>query len=206
MSVAERVRSRELRSKPGVLLSADDFEGSRSAVESALSRMASRGELPRVRRGLYFKGVRSRFGPGRPPIEDVVHKICGKKGVGPAGWNAARVLGLTTQVPARLEFAVVKAPPANLPGVIFRVRRNTDRLAANPREIAVFELLRTWPTHTEGSWADLVAKVAALRSARTIDLDRMARIASVEPSPALRGRMRTLIDELDPTCTTSASW
>ena len=52
---------------PGTFFRSTDFEGSTSAVDTAMSRLARDGLLTRVHRGLYWKGVRSRFGTGRPP-------------------------------------------------------------------------------------------------------------------------------------------
>lgn len=183
-----------LRAKPGALLGVEDFEGSRTAIESALSRMTTRGELVRIRRGLYFKGVRSRFGPGAPPLDEVVYRVC-RRGVGPAGWSAARRLGLTTQVPARAEYAVLKAP-AGIPNAVFRVRSNIERVSANPTEIAVLEVLRTWPRHTEASRDDLLAKLVELRDEGAISFTKLRRIVASESSPAARDHLGSLLAEL----------
>ncbi len=196
MSVAEAVRTKVSRARPGTLFAVDEFEGPRGPVETALSRLEDRGELRRVRKGLYFKGVRSRFGSGRPRVEDIVYKVCGTKGVGPAGWTASRVLGLSTQLPARPEFAVLGAPPTSIPGVRFHSRKNLARIELNPREIAVLEALRVWPTYSEASWDELVKRVGDLRDEGAIKLERLGRVASRERSPGLRERMTTLASEL----------
>lgn len=196
MSVAKAVRTKVSKAKPGTLFRADEFEGPRGPIETALSRLENRGELRRVRKGLYYKGVRSRFGSGRPRVEHVVYKVCGTKGVGPAGWTASRVLGLSTQLPARHEFAVLGTPPANIPGVRFHSRRNLARLELNPREIAILETLRAWPTHSEVSWNELVERVAELRDEGAIKLERLAKVAARERSPALRERMVALASDL----------
>lgn len=196
MSVAESVRTRVSRAKPGTLFTVDEFEGSRGAIETALSRLKDRGEVRRIRKGLYFKGVRSRFGSGRPRVEDVVYKVLGTNGVGPAGWTASRILGLSTQLPARHEFAVLGPPPTNIPGVRFHSRKNLARIELNPREIAVLEMLRTWPTHSEASWDELVKRVAELRDEGAIKPERLAKAAARERSPALRERMMALASGL----------
>ena len=196
MSVAETVRIKVSKARPGVLFTVDEFEGPRGPVETALSRLEDRGELRRVRKGLYFKGVRSRFGSGRPRVEDVVYKVCGTKGVGPAGWTASRILGLSTQVPASYEFAVLGTPPTNIPGVRFHSRKNLARIDLNPLEIAVLETLRAWPTHTEASWDELVKRVAELRDAGAVKPERLAKVVAREHSPALRERMMALASGL----------
>lgn len=196
MSVAEVVRTKVSKAKPGVLFTVDEFEGPRGPVETALSRLEDRGELRRVRKGLYFKGVRSRFGSGRPRVEDVVYKVCGTKGVGPTGWTASRVLGLSTQVPASHEFAVLGTPPTNIPGVRFRSRKNLARIDLNPFEIAVLETLRAWPAYGEASWVELVKRVAELRDEGAVKPERLAKVAAREHSPALRERMMMLASGL----------
>lgn len=196
MTVAEGVRKKMSKAKPGVLFTVDEFEGPRGPIETALSRLEDRGELRRVRKGLYFKGVRSRFGLGTPRVEDIVYKVCGTKGVGPSGWTASRILGLSTQLPARQEFAVLGAPPTNIPGVRFHSRNNLTRIELNPREIAVLETLRAWPVHSEASWDELVKRVAGLRDGGLINSERLAKVAMRERSPALREHMTRLVSEL----------
>ena len=189
------VRTKVSKAKPGALFTMDEFQGPRGPIETALSRLVDRGELRRVRNGMYFKGVRSRFGSGRPRAEDVVYKLCGTNGVGPAGWSASRALGLSAQLPSRSEFAVLGTPPMNVPGVRFHSRKNLARINLNPREIAVLETLRAWPMHTDASWDELVKRLAELRVEGAIDLERLARVAARERSPALRKRMMTLASE-----------
>jgi len=67
MTTSARIRRRVESADPGTFFRTRDFEGSTSAVETAMSRLAHDGLLRRVHRGLYWKGVRSRFGTGRPP-------------------------------------------------------------------------------------------------------------------------------------------
>jgi hypothetical protein len=196
MSVAESVRSRVSSAKPGTLFTVDEFEGPRGPIETALSRLEDRGDLRRVRKGLYFKGVRSRFGSGRPRVEDVVYKGCGTKGVGPTGWTASRVLRLSTQLPALHEFVVLGAPPTNIPGVKFHTRKNLARIELTPTEIAVLEALRAWPTYSEASWNDLVKRVAELRDEDEVRPERLVKVATRERLPMLRNRMLALASEL----------
>lgn len=183
------------RAKPGTLFTVDDFEGGRGPVEIALSRLEDRGDLRRIRKGLYFKGVTSRFGPGRPRAEDVVYKVCGGRGVGPSGWTASHLLGLSTQVPAQKEFAIVGAPPTNVSDVRFHSRRNLERLPLNPYEIALIEILRAWPAQIEASWDELLSRVSDLRDRGLIKLDRVEKAALHERSPRLRERLQMLVLE-----------
>jgi hypothetical protein len=195
-SVAASIRSRVARSRPGTFFRVSEFDGPRRAVESAFSRLAAEEDsLLRVRRGLYWKGVKSRFGPGRPRPEDVVREVAEGRGVGPAGWSASHALGLSTQVPAVPEFAVVGPPPTGIRGAKFHSRRNFARLGLRYDEIALLEVLRDWPGHVEADWSDLERVVIGLRDDGRIRPDRVRRAATEERAPALRDRVTALVGD-----------
>lgn len=166
-------------------------------MESAFSRLAAEEEsLLRVRRGLYWKGVKSRFGPGRPRVEDLVREVAGARGVGPAGWSASHALGLSTQVPAVPQFAVVGPPPTGIRGAKLHSRRNFARLGLRYEEIALLEVLRDWPVHVDVDWSDLKRTVIQLRDDGRIRPDRVRKAATEENSPALRERAAALVNDL----------
>jgi len=77
--------------------------GRRAAVDQALSRLARRGKLLRVGRGLYVRPVAGRFGPRAPTTEKVVAGLAELRGetIASHGAAAANTLGLTSQVPIR---------------------------------------------------------------------------------------------------------
>ena len=77
--------------------------GNRTAVDQALSRLARRGLLLRLRRGIYVRPIETRFGPRPPAVELVVAALAALWGetIVSSGGAAANVLGLTTQVPVR---------------------------------------------------------------------------------------------------------
>ena len=60
----------------------------------------------------------------------------------PAGLSAANLLGLTTQVPARVELAVEDKRPMSPRGVEFKPRMRTNRRDLGSREVALLEVLR----------------------------------------------------------------
>jgi len=81
--------------------------GSRAAVDQALSRMARRGVLRRVARGLYeYPRVSPRLGVLSPDAHAVARAFAGRSGarLQPTGALAANALGLSAQVPARPAF------------------------------------------------------------------------------------------------------
>ena len=65
MSTAGLARERVARAPVGSFFRAVDLPGSRAGVNTALSRLRASGDLVSVDRGLYWKGVKSRFGAGR---------------------------------------------------------------------------------------------------------------------------------------------
>lgn len=196
MSVAEKVRTRVARARPGSVLARGDFDGPRAAVESALSRLVRNGDLTRVRNGLYFKSVKSRFGPGKPPFDEVVRKLCSGRGVGPAGWSASRALGLSAQLPAKPEYAIVGLPPTGLDDVRFRSRRNLARLDLRPTEVALLEVLREWPAYSEVDWGALVDRVRTLTRGGDIRFARVRDAGEKEASRTLRENLRELVGDL----------
>lgn len=77
--------------------------GERAAIDQALSRLVKRGELMRVKRGLFALPVKTRFGARAPSVEAVVESIAKTTGerVSLSGASAANMLGLSTQNPSR---------------------------------------------------------------------------------------------------------
>ncbi len=157
-----------------------------------MSRIAAEAGLVRVSRGLYWKGVTSRFGAGRPDPLAVALAIAGA-GAGPAGFSAARALGITTQLPARPEVAVAGKVP-EFAGAVFHKRNNLDRRGLRPVEVALLEVLRSWPTTSEVPWDELASRVGEFVDRGEIDLDHTSRVAAAERNPALRDRVAALVD------------
>ena len=77
--------------------------GERAAVDQALSRLVRRGELMRVKRGMFALQIKTRFGMRAPSVEAVVEHIAATTGetVSESGATAANKLGLSKQNPTR---------------------------------------------------------------------------------------------------------
>jgi hypothetical protein len=92
----------------GSLLAAKQFLalGKRDAVDQALRRLASRGQLVKITRGRYALPVRSRFGTRPPAPEAVIAQLNqdGAQQLVSSGAAAANALGLTTQMPVQQTF------------------------------------------------------------------------------------------------------
>ena len=104
-SIAARIR----RAKAGSVFTPSLFadHGGRDAIDKALQRLVARGELRRLSRGLYDKPRNDPLlGKLWPSVDAVVEALSGKDRLRlqPTGAYAANLLGLSEQVPARIEF------------------------------------------------------------------------------------------------------
>lgn len=171
----------------GSFVRTKELPGTKAAVSIAASRAAQRGELVLVRRGLYFKGVRTQYGMMRPTEEQIAEEFLGTRGVGPSGLSAARALGVTTQIPAKPEFAIVVGRSEALQGM-FRIhtRKNAARLDLSAQEIALLEVLRDPETLVESGWPALVRAVKELAAAAAIRLPEVAAAVRTEPNQSVR--------------------
>ena len=187
MTDSRRIRNRVDSAPAGTFFRPGDFAGSSSAIETALSRLTSGGVLRRVGRGLYWKGVRSKFGSGTPDNLDVAMRLAGSKGVGPTGWTASHLLGLTTQVPPTAELTVAGRHAPKAPsGIHFHTRSNLNRLNLRFHEIALLEVLRDWPVRTDRDWSTLADTVEALSREKLVDMSRIKRSLNGEPPKVKR--------------------
>lgn len=195
-STAARVEALVRAAPTGTYIRNSDIPGSSAAVNTTLHRLWQEPdtELVRVKNGLYWKGVRSRFGPGRPMRLDAALEAARGRGAGPSGWSAANALGLSTQVPVVPEVAVVGSTPS-MPGVRFRRRNNLARLALSPIEIALLEVLRD-PRYLEVDLAGVAGRVKVLAADGRVRLNKVEEVAMSEPSPTLRKNLSAMHDTL----------
>ena len=182
MSTAALVRDRVISTPRGSFVRSADFPGSSSAVDMALSRLASAtGPLVRVGRGVYWRGVDSRFGAGAPPALEAALEVAGP-GSGPAGWSALRFLGLTTQLPALPHVAVPGRQPA-LRNARVSKRSNALRVLLNPAEVAVLEVLREdWIDRIDGGQEALAEALRRLTTDGQVRPDSLDEVAGRETS------------------------
>lgn len=147
----EKAILRRLRGRGrGVAACPADFLdcGTRAAVDQVLSRLVKKGTLRRVDRGVYVLPKMSRFLGELSPDPVEVAQALARKGAQrliPAGAHAANMLGLTTQVPARIEY-LTDGPPRRvmiqkLPVIL---KRTTTRNLATAGRISgtVIQALR----------------------------------------------------------------
>jgi hypothetical protein len=130
-----------------------------------------------------------------PPAARLAEEIIGGPGIGPAGWSAALLLGLSTQVPRRETIAVPGRAPRNLGSVnvVSRAasgKRRDERLRA--AEVALLEVLRDWDGLVEVPTAEAVNRLARLAVEGALRFDRLVRASVTEP-PRVRERLRHLL-------------
>ena len=108
-TVDAKVLSRIYGSGRGMICSPNDFYdlGGRAAIDKVLSRMAAKGTVRRLARGLYeYPKIHPEFGILSPDIDKVAKALARKYQIRlqPAGAYAANLLGLSEQVPAKVAF------------------------------------------------------------------------------------------------------
>lgn len=168
MSTAEKVREHIAHTPVRRFVRPSAIAGSRRAVECEMSRLAAEGDIVRVRKGLYWKGPKTRAGMPLPrPIEIALQ--VGGPGSGLAGVSAAHALGLTTQVPATEQVAVPGRAPSPVPGVRFVSRSIERRITGlHALEVALLEVLRAGPSLVEARWAKVAETARRLAASGEI--------------------------------------
>jgi len=170
-----------------------DLPGTDAAKSSAVSRAHRAGDLLPIRKGLYYKGVRTRYGMTRPSTEEIAAEVLGRTGVGPTGYSASRALGLTTQLPSQPSFTVAGPVPSSTNGFTVSRRNNMRRRELRYTEIALLELLRgDWETTVDGGWPALVSAYAAAVRSQAIRPAAITEAISGERSPAARRNFELL--------------
>lgn len=165
-----------------------------TAVAMTLSRLASEGELQRVRKGLYYRPRQTRFGQSIPVASAAVAQSL-RAPVHPAGLTAANALGFTTQNPARLEYATPASdPPTALADAIVHTRRPAAREGLSAEDGALLEFLRERAESSDLSPAQTLERLRLLLSERGRFV-RLVRAAEKEPA-RVRAMLGALGEEL----------
>ncbi len=194
-STAREVRDLVLSSRDRIWR-ADEFTGPGSAVSCELRRLASAGELRRIRRGLYWRGHATRFGMSTPDEGAALRSVLpAGEAIGATGWHAANLLGLSTQVSPVEALAVTRRPPAGFKRLKLVDRSGrTGRRTANLSglEVTVLEALEGWEAHVELPARDAQRRFVELLSRDDVRIDALVSASSTEP-PAVRERLRAVL-------------
>jgi len=172
-AISRKVR----RAKPGTVFTPALFAGlgGRAAVDKTLQRLVARDELRRLSRGLYDKPRQDPLlGTLWPSVDAVLAALAGKDKLRlqPTGAYAANLLGLSDQVPARVEFLTdgtsrtVKAGPMQIV-----LKRTTPRqmAAAGRTSGLVIQALRSLgPKHLTPQRLDKLTRSIPAAERRTL--------------------------------------
>ncbi|HSK49945.1 MAG TPA: DUF6088 family protein [Solirubrobacterales bacterium] len=161
-----------------------------TAVAHALSRLAGKGELQRLRKGLYYRAKQTALGPTGPSASGAVaHTLSAP--LHPAGLNAGTALGFSTQNPARPEFATpASAVPGALRNATVYTRRPTSRFELDASDGALLELLRDRARYSDLSPSATARRLVSMLSDRA-RFERLAKAALSEP-PRVRAMLGAL--------------
>jgi len=160
------------------------------ATAHALSRLAAEGELQRVRKGLYYRSKATALGLSSPSASAVVAQTMNAP-LHPAGLTAGASLGLSTQNPARPEFATpAAAAPGALRNATVHTRRPPSRLALDADDGALLELLRDRARYSDLSPQETAERLAKMVS-DPLRFRRLAQAALSEP-PRVRAMLGAL--------------
>ncbi len=135
----------------GKVFTTKDFldVGTRDAVDQALSRLARKGLVRRLGRGLYYnprinKALGIELAPDTSEIADALGRQTGSRVI-PSGAVAANWLGLTTQVPAKDVFLTDgRSRQVKIGNRLVTIKHVVpkDLPVGSPRSAMVFQALR----------------------------------------------------------------
>ena len=175
-----------------------DFDGmSFMAVAQALSRLARRGLIQRLGKGLYYRSRPTAFGASRPNSAQVRSLPVRGRGVFPAGIAAANVLGFTTQNSARVEVATTGLSlPRLIVGkeTVIHTRRPESWRGLSETDAALLDFLRNRGESSELSPEETVDKL--LVYFRELGrFERLLKVALSEP-PRVRAMLGAIGQQL----------
>ena len=175
-----------------------DFNMESHAVATELSRLRHAGELEWVRRGMYWRGRRTRFGvAGAPAVEAVRKLVSGEEALGAAGWYATNLFRLSTQVSPVPMVAVTCRVPTGLKDVrvVDRSNRWARRSARlNETEVTYLEALEAWDENVELSNSEALSRFVELLDLEAVRKEKLVE-ASVTESSRVRERLRAVLAE-----------
>jgi Family of unknown function (DUF6088) len=165
-----------------------------TAVTQALHRLERAGLVTHVRKGLYYRGRDTTFGPSIPAHSDIAARSV-RAALQPAGLTASNALGLTTQNPARPEYATTSGRiPTAITGAVVHTRRPSSRAGLTALEGAVLEVLRERGRTSDLSPTDTVRRLRKVLGAKSM-FDRVAAAAGEEP-PRVRAMLGAFGQEM----------
>lgn len=195
-SIAARIGKRIDASGEDTLWTYGDFGGMpESAVAAALSRLARKGKLNRIRNGVYYRPKKTRFGLTTPDAAQITVAVLNRRGISSiaSGVGAYNRLGLTTQASSTVTFDVSKNVTAVKTGVPGRVRiRCVGKIRGlTPDERAAIDALRDLKWIPDTRPAESIHRLVKLFRNGRLDFVRVAEAVRREP-PRVRALVGTI--------------
>ena len=199
-AVAGVIRRKVENAPPERLWTFKDFTSlPAAAVAKSLSRLAERGVVRRLRKGVYYRPKISRFGPLQPDPASVVAAVLDRKNIDwrPSGlpiWNA---MGLTTQVAATPTFTVDHRVRVTAPDSHVRMSIAPTVRGLLTEERAALDALRHLRHVPDTTPEAVIHRLVDLCREGRLSFARMARAAKWEPPRvrAMLGLIGTLLGE-----------
>lgn len=189
-SVATQVYERVRKGGEHYWTLSDFNDLSATGVAHALSRLAARGELQRVRKGIYYRPKQTALGPSLPSANAIV-ALTAKAPLHPSGLTAGAALGLSTQNPMRPEFATASsAVPSAVRNAVVHTGRPLSRLDLDAADAALLELLRDRARYSDLSPQETVDRLVKMLADHE-RFERLAKAAHDEP-PRVRAMLGAL--------------
>lgn len=175
-----------------------DFPGvPASAVAQTLSRLARKGMLHRLSKGVYYRARQTALGKSLPNPAVMRRLASRRKAVFPAGIAAANLLGFTTQTAGRGEVATSGFRlPRKLLGqdTLVHTRRPEAWVGLSEADAALLDFLRRRGKTSELSPEETARRIVGLfREPRRFE--RLLKVADSEP-PRVRAMLGALGDAL----------
>jgi len=168
------------------------------AVAQEFSRMARKGDLQRISKGVYYRARPTSFGPSRPNPIAIRQLAQRTKSVFPSGASAANLLGLSTQTPKRGEVSTNSLSlPRKLIGPDTRIhaRRPEAWKELSEIEAAILDTLRNGGNASEFSPAETTSLLLKLLS-KEHRLKKLLAVAKTEP-PRVRALLGAFAETLE---------
>jgi Family of unknown function (DUF6088) len=170
-----------------------------SAVAQALSRLAQKGTIERLSKGVYYRPRKTAFGKSKPNPAQIRTLVPKNSTVFPSGIAAANLLGFTTQNAARSEVATnALSLPRKLVGddTVIHARRPEAWTGLSETDAALLDFLRRSGRTSGMSPDDTVRRLLSLFSEKD-RFERLLKIADTEP-PRVRAMLGAIGEQLAP--------
>jgi hypothetical protein len=168
-----------------------------AAVAQALSRLAKRGVIERLSKGIYYRGRLTAIGKSRPNPAVLQLLAASGQSLFPSGLAAANLLGFSTQISRNVELATSGLSlPRKLVGkdTVIHTRRPEAWSGLTVFEAALLDFLRRGGQYSELPPEETLGRLLALL-AEPGCFDRLMGVAATEP-PRVRALLGALGEQL----------